>query len=465
MSDHVYVGISQSNALISEGSGADPVEPQGSPDGRRRILLLQGPVGPFFSRLQAVLESGNHDVRRVCFHAGDGVFAPRRNKIRFAGGVDEWRDWIRDYLSVARIDCIVLFGAERPAHRIARAAAQLQGIRVISLEEGYLRPGFVTIEEGGNNAGSPIAGRPPPPDFDAGIAAVPPATDYRGLRAMCWYSTVHYALRTLSQTRRRRELFHRRFSALPEVFRWARNGWRRILHANRNFTAIQKLLEHHDARYFLVPLQVAADTNLQVAAAGWTSERLIAETLSSFARHAGQQTRLVFKIHPLERGHASHAPLIRATAAQLGVAERVDVIDTGSLGLLARHAAGMITINSTSGLSAIHHGIPLLVIGRAIYANPRLAICANGAPDFDTFWTAQHVASAAERRNYLAWLRQEALAPGDFYAADGIERACEAVLARLDPGRVGASAHEPSSQTPNATPAKRLSPAAALLGA
>ena len=142
--------------------------------------------------------------------------------------------------------------------------------------------------------------------------------------------------------------------------------------------------------------------------------------------------RLVFKIHPMERGHSNLAPLIRSAAKILGVEDRVDVICTGSLGLLARHAAGMITINSSSGLSAIFHGIPLLVIGNAIYANPRLAVCAHGNPDFDAFWSQKYVASEAVRKDYIAWLRQTALWPGDFYAPDGIDLACEGILAKLN---------------------------------
>ncbi|WP_415183560.1 hypothetical protein [Phaeovulum sp.] len=439
------MGTDQSRAGRAERSFA----------GGSRVLLLQGPVGPFFSRLQETLEGSGHEVRRVCFHAGDRVFAPRNNRILFNGGADAWREWINGYLTATQIDCIILFGAERPIHQIARAVAQRLGIRVIALEEGYLRPGFVTIEDGGNNATSPIAGCLPPPDFIADDAASAPATDYRSLRVMGWYSTVHYVLRTFSQTSRRKQLFHRRFSALPEIFRWGRNGWRRILHANQNLATIQKLLEHHDGKYFLVPLQVSADANLQAAAAGWCSARLIRETLSSFAKHANPQARLVFKIHPLERGHVTHAPLINATAATLGVAGRVDVVDTGSLGLLARHSAGMITINSTSGLSAIHHGTPLLVIGRAIYANPELAICANGAPNFDAFWAAHHVAAPSVRRNYLGWLRQVALAPGDFYAAEGITLACEAVLTRLGPGLDTLTTHEPQT-SPEAVSANKL---------
>ena len=248
---------------------------------------------------------------------------------------------------------------------------------------------------------------------------------------MSVYATLYYALRTVLTIGKQRQLFHRDFAPAKEVGCWIRNGYRRLVGRTRNFARIEKLLEHHDGKYFLVPLQVAADSQMKQAARGWSSTRLISAALKSFARAAPEGTRLVFKIHPLDRGHSSHGKLIEDTARAFGIDDRVDVIDIGSIGLLTRHAAGMITINSTSGLSAIFHGTPLLVIGEALYAHPTLATCANGQPDFDAFWTDGRAADATLRKSYIEWIRQSALKPGDFYAAAGIETACEGVLAKL----------------------------------
>jgi capsular polysaccharide export protein len=231
---------------------------------------------------------------------------------------------------------------------------------------------------------------------------------------------------------KRTDLSHKNISIFSEIFYWIRNYYRKLSSQQRDFLQIQSLLEHGHGKYFLVPLQVEADSNLKHAALGWNSVRLISSVVKSFANSAPQDARLVFKIHPMERGHSSFTPLIRSTAQIFGVGDRVDVINNGSLGLLARHAAGMVTINSTSGLSAIFHGIPLLVIGQAIYTNPRLAVCAHGNPDFDGFWSHKTVASESVRKAYIAWLKQEALNPGDFYVSDGIDLACEGIVERLN---------------------------------
>ena len=70
----------------------------------------------------------------------------------FDGNPDEWTNWLHQFLAFGDFDTIVLFGSERPAHAIARTIAAEIGIDVISSEEGYVRPGFVTVETGGNKA-------------------------------------------------------------------------------------------------------------------------------------------------------------------------------------------------------------------------------------------------------------------------------------------------------------------------
>src|SRR3546814_13946199 len=107
----------------------------------------------------------------------------------------------------------------------------------------------------------------------------------------------------------------------------------------------------------------------------------------------------------MERGHSIDRKFIMQTACALGIADRVDVIDIGSLGLLTRHSAGMITITSTSGLSAIFHGVPLLVIGDALSATDKLSVCGNGQQNLHAFWTCGHPVSAAIRLRFTTWIR------------------------------------------------------------
>lgn len=401
-----------------------------SPGSVKRILLLQGPVGPFFRRLQQFLNSNGFDCQRVSFNAGDRLFSDRTGRTGFAGSLSEWREWLSAYLGKGETDCIILFGAARPVHDVARELGRRFGVPVLSLEEGYVRPGFVTMEAGGNNAFSPLAGQLPPPEFEPDDAKS--GHDYRGFRAMCLYGAAYYTVRQFFSGPRERALFHRKMVWLAESACWIRNYWRLATRRTHNFRLIERLLEHYDRRYFLIPLQVSADSQLADAAGGWNNARLISEALRSFAQSADPGLRLVFKIHPLERGHSGDYRIVHQQAKALGIDDRVDVLEAGSIGLLTRHSAGMITINSTSGLSAIHHGVPLMVLGKAIYRHPMLVTHSDPNPDFDSFWKGGAVADGKLRHRYLAWLRSQALISGDFYAADGMADACQSVLERLE---------------------------------
>lgn len=410
-----------------------PVYPAFTLPSLNRVLLLQGPVGPFFAHLQRHLEAAGVECWRVCFNAGDRHFASRHGRIDFSGSLAEWRNWLRACLEDGGFDALIGFGCFRPQHVVARRLTEAAGPAFLSLEEGYLRSGFITAEYGGNNACSPLAGRLPPPGFAPApaTALTPAGRAFPSFSAMCRQGAVYYTLRSLLSSPREQPLFHRKVSVVREPFFWARNALRFMQGRPGDFHVIEQLLEHHDGRYFLVPLQVAADSQMGKPALGWTADRLIREALTAFARQAPVDRRIVFKIHPLERGHSAARRTVLETATRLGISQRVDVLETGSLGLLVRHAAGVITINSTAGLSAIFHGTPLLVVGEALYSHPALATCARGEPRFDAFWNGGAVADAQLRHRYLSWIRQEALVPGDFYAEDGISLACAGVMARL----------------------------------
>lgn len=52
---------------------------------RGRIMLLQGPVGPFFSELHSALTTQGFRVSRVLFNAGDALFSGHQECLRFTG--------------------------------------------------------------------------------------------------------------------------------------------------------------------------------------------------------------------------------------------------------------------------------------------------------------------------------------------------------------------------------------------
>ncbi|MBD9373368.1 hypothetical protein IB238_12130 [Rhizobium sp. ARZ01] len=398
-----------------------------------RVLFLQGPVGPFFRKAQALLNESGFDAWRVCFNVGDRLFALREKTLSFSGTVDAWDAWLSEMVSAHGFDFVVLFGCEREIHRVAIARCEKLGVPVICLEEGYLRPGNITLELGGNNWRSPIAGKLPPTDFSGRLSDRPKGASYpSSFGAMASYAFLYFSLRNLFSSKTERKLFHKQKRMLAsEAFYWFKNYYRKFRNLNSNYRCVEKLLEHYDRKYYLIPLQVHDDSQLGRAAGSWNSQKLILKSIVSFARNAPATHQLVFKIHPMERGHSRDRQFIEQVSLLNDVADRVHIIDGGSLGLLTRHAAGMVTINSTSGFSAIQHGIPLAIMGQAIYRHPELAFCVDKGIDLDKFWTWNKVAPGEVRSRYLSWLHEKCLQPGDFYAYEGVEVAIRALRDKL----------------------------------
>ncbi|MDM0021734.1 capsular polysaccharide export protein, LipB/KpsS family [Variovorax saccharolyticus] len=100
------------------------------------VLLLQGPVGPFFSRLAHDLELAGATVFKVNFNAGDCLFY-RRPAFSFKGTMAEWPAWLEALLERLDIDVLLLFGDCRPIHAAARQVAAKRGLEVGVFEEGY----------------------------------------------------------------------------------------------------------------------------------------------------------------------------------------------------------------------------------------------------------------------------------------------------------------------------------------
>ena len=186
-----------------------------------RILLLQGPVGPFFCDLQNALFAQGFRPKRIVFNDGDRLFSSHDDTVSFTGSLDDWAGWLSAELRQHWPELIVLFGAMRPIHYIAKQVAAIYGVRVICLEEGYLRAGFVTCEIGGNNDSSPLCDWTPEQHCSDRIAA--PVTTRFSYYRMCLWGTVYYLARELKPTVAEKSLFHREHEGFVRLaLSWAK---------------------------------------------------------------------------------------------------------------------------------------------------------------------------------------------------------------------------------------------------
>jgi len=431
------------NAVRSFSGGrmnrlVEPVKPQSSlafvqSMPKKSILLLQGPVGPFFAELQEALSVAGLATRRVVFNAGDKFFAPQRNCVYFTGTICEWETWLRFEFAQNAPDAVVLFGSNRPVHKVVRRLAELYRIDVFSLEEGYLRSGYVACELGGNNQHSPLIewDAKPRPILGTSVDAAPAfGAPPSSFATMAFWAAAYYLVRDLASKPSDVQLFHRaRERILPMSWRWSMHLLRRLTARVTEFPKRQALRRRPG--YILIPLQVASDSQLQAAARGWSTNRLIDGALMAL-RDASSDQRLVFKLHPLERGSAAVKRQILRRADELGVDHhRIRVLHSGRMGDLAKYSSGMVLINSTSAFSALHHDIPVLVLGDAIFRHEAIVTLGASEADIATFFKLRHAKSRVLIGAFFAEIKSQSLIPGDFYVRRGRTVAIEGILGKL----------------------------------
>lgn len=127
------------------------------PVNQRVFLLLQGPHGPFFDQLGALLRTAGATVWRCGFNAGDDFFwTDKAHYIRHTGSLQDWPQHLDRILVEKGVTDIVLYGDVRPIHAIARNAASQDGLRLHVFEEGYLRPYWISYERDGSNGHSSL---------------------------------------------------------------------------------------------------------------------------------------------------------------------------------------------------------------------------------------------------------------------------------------------------------------------
>ena len=403
----------------------------------RRFLLLQGPHGPFFASLGAMLRQAGACCWRVGFNAGDSVFWPDRTSyIGFRGRPDDWPARLAGILLEHAITDIVLYGDTRPVHAEAVAQARAKGITVHVFEEGYLRPHWVTYERGGSNGHSRLM-ELSVAQMRAALAGadmdLPDAPARWGdMRQHVFWGAAYHALVLLANRNYRNFRSHRAIPVRREFGLYLQRLLLMPAHAMDRILATGRI-RRGGFPYHLVLLQLEHDSSFQMHGPFATMTEFLDLCVRGFAQGAPAHHHLVFKAHPLEDGRVPVRREIRRLAREHGIAERVHFVRGGKLAALLDHARSAVTVNSTAGQQALWRGLPLKVFGDAVYAKPEF-VSARPLPDF--FRTPNRPDSRAYR-DFRHYLLETSQVTGGFYSARGrrqlLRQVVDMMLAAQDP--------------------------------
>ncbi|PIR34243.1 MAG: capsular biosynthesis protein [Alphaproteobacteria bacterium CG11_big_fil_rev_8_21_14_0_20_44_7] len=394
-------------------------------NGDRNFLFLQGPMGNFFTKLAEGLKSEGCKVMRINFNGGDRFYWNDADSIDFKLTQDKWPAYIADVARLRKVTDLVVYGDCRPLHKDAIAALKPLGVRVHVFEEGYIRPHWITLERDGVNAYS-LLSRDPVFYMKKNAKKLPEAKVFGHNMYYMTFNTIMYFYAALPTLNSEFKNYRHHFDHTPTetmiawIPRLATVFYRKI---KAKFQ--QRRIVKTD--YFLVPLQLGRDWQIREHSDFSDIHDFIEFVVRSFAKNAAKNQRLLFKNHPLDNGLLEVQKSVEKFAMKYDIAKRVEFIDGGHLPSLLDNCKGVITVNSTAGLSAIHHAAPTIALGDAIYNIEGLV----NKCGLDEFWKKAKKPSRTlyeKFRNYISYKTQ---INGSFYNPKGVALAVENALDRI----------------------------------
>jgi capsule polysaccharide modification protein KpsS len=347
----------------------------------QNVLLLQGPVGPFFSKLARFLKQRGSKTHKINFNPGDEFFYDSKepNTYLYDFTLGYWPQYLERYIVQHQIEAIFLFGDCRPIHLPAQEICKQYGIDLWVLEEGYLRPDYFTMEYFGVNANSRLFNATPECLIDHGSEMIAKQahaniTHYNWSHLHITRHAIMYWLANVLQPFKCANYDHHRELNFVIAYRWIKNFCAHWTYRIKDRSAIKKLLHHRppeEKNYFLFPLQVHDDAQMLHHSDFNSVEDAIEMVVTSFYKHLSMHknaaTKLIIKHHPMDRGHKNYLDFIKNLSKTLGIKDHVYYLHELNLDLILPYCKGCITVNSTLGLKALSMGVPVKNLGRSFY--------------------------------------------------------------------------------------------------
>lgn len=383
----------------------------------QRILLLQGPVGGFFFEFSNWLETNHKLVYKINFNGGDEFFYPNstKNTFSYKEHFIFLKNYLFDFCEKERIDTFICFGDNRPCHKIAKQVANLLNIDFWVFEEGYFRPHYITFEKIGVNAHSPL---PRNAQFFLNLKSEfkdlqEPQAVAKGFIPMARLAICYY-WQAYKYRQQYSNYYHHRILDLKHYIKlWTKSAIKRLCYWFRDRFFAKKVNQGELGDFFIVPLQVYNDSQVTEHTDYKSVETFLRSVLFSFCLNAPSHFNLVVKHHPMDRGFIDYQAVIDEFIEKYPQLKgRIFYVYDVPLPVFLRKGTGMVTLNSTSGLSALLHGMPVKTLGRANYDFAGLT----HQGSLEEFWLAPQAPNEEIFTAYRAFHLKKTQINGSFYS-------------------------------------------------
>src|SRR5262249_50512295 len=297
---------------------------------------LQGPTSIFWRELAAAFEAKGHSALKINLCFADQLYWRRPKGWNYRGRFKNWKSYLAAFVKAKNVTDIIYYADRFPYHIVAAEVARDFGIATFVIENGYLRPDWITLEREGMSTYSHFPADPHSIYRVAGkVKEAPDLVPHFAHRAFDeTFNEVFFHL--LAYFFRLNFPFYRSDRYYNPVIDYL-SGLRRQLRLNRlgrEADAVVSDLVSHTEPFHLVALQTQSDYQIRDNSPYRHISEMIEEVVSSFAKHAPSNDRLVFKLHPHDNGIVPWPRNIARIAAERGVGHRVVSIDGGDLDTL-----------------------------------------------------------------------------------------------------------------------------------
>ena len=392
------------------------------------VLLLQGPPSLFWRELAVGFETAGVKAHHINFSLGDWIYWLKPGARNFKKPFSAWSAYLSDFIVRENITDILYYADQLPYHRVAADVAKRFGVKCHAVENGYLRPDWITLERGGMGR---LSHFPDDPETIARIARqVGPADRVVRYPHKFWQEASNEVIYNLAAYLGR--LIFPRYEAdkyydpLLEYVMWLPGMFRRPK------TMPVRYEKKDSPPFFMLALQLQSDYQIRANSPYAHLSEMLEEVIRSFAAFAPENVRLVIKQHPFDNGVEKWDQVLPRIAGRFGVAHRVDFIDKGDINVLLPKVSGVIVVNSTVGLHSLSAGRPTIALGSAVYDVRGLT----HQQGLDSFWTDPAPVDPALLDQYVRALAATIQVKGDFYNKAGRKVAIAEIVARILNGAV-----------------------------
>lgn len=333
------------------------------------VLLLEGPKGNFFYEFSRFINKYDANVYKINFTFAERFFY-RRESTNYNGKIDAWPIFFKDFVKNNKINKVFILNDSRPYHKLIINICYENNIQLFVFEDGYFRPGHITLEPFGVNGNSYFSKYGY--DDEINTEAVPVLQinlKSKNLSRILFslISNFNFILSKNYQP-------YRQINSFYWSVRLIRSFIEYIINKRKDSKQI-KLMSNECESYkiFFIPLQVFDDTQIIYHSKFKDTYEFLLEILAAFASLNTRDFRVIIKQHPGDRGAINYRNFIKKKAKSLGLEKNIFFNVSTDADKIINVSDALILINSTLAINALLKGKSVYCAGSSVYKD----LCSN----------------------------------------------------------------------------------------